>query len=60
MVERPFRRCGSGLEPLPEVLKWSGVLSKVQTWSGDPPRGPELFGRPARRSVGGQETLPEV
>ena len=40
MVGRPSCRSGSGRETLPEVLKWSG----------DPPGGLEVVGRPFWRS----------
>ena len=41
---------GDGTETLPEVRKWSG----------DPPGGPELVGRPAWTSGTGRETLQQV
>ena len=57
MVERPSRRSGSGWEALPEVREWSGV----------PPGGPGVVGRPScrsgwpiRTSGNGCEALPEV
>ena len=48
MVERPFRRSGSGRETFQEVRKWSG----------DTPEGLEMVRRPFRRSGTGWETLP--
>ena len=47
MVGRPILWCGSGRETLSEVL----------TWLGDPPGGPEVVGRPSRRSGSGREIL---
>ena len=46
MVGRLSWRFGSGLDTLPEVRKWSG----------DPPEGPEVIGRPVRCSGNGWET----
>ena len=44
------RWSGMGVEPLPEVRKWSG----------DSPGGPELVGRPSLRSGSGREVLPQL
>ena len=53
----PSHRSGSGREPFP----------KVREWSGGPPGGPRVvgrpsqrFGRPSWRSGNGQEALPVV
>ena len=50
LVVRPFQGSGTGRETLPEA----------SNWSGDPPRGQEVFGRSSRGSGTGRETLPEV
>ena len=50
MVWRASRRSGTIQETLPKVWKWSG----------DPPGGSGIVGRPSWRSGTGQETHPEV
>ena len=32
----------------------------IREWSGDPPRGPGVVGRPSWRSGSGQEAFPEA
>ena len=60
MVERPSHRSGSG----PRLTRRSGIdretHPEVQNWSGDPPGGQKLVGRPSRRFGPGWDTLPEV
>ena len=46
----PFQMSGSGRKAHP----------KVREWSGGPPKGPGVVGRPFRRSKSGQEALLEV
>ena len=72
MVEKPserFRRpsgiSGSGRETLTEVReltigppKCPGGLSDILDWSGCPPGGPGVVGRPSQRSGNGWEALP--
>ena len=51
---------GSGWETLLEVRKWSVTLPEVWNWSGDPPGGPKVVGRPSRRSGTDWQTLPKI
>ena len=49
MVERPYRRAGSGQKP----------LLQGREWSGSPYGGPVVVGRPAQRARSGWEALTE-
>ena len=59
MVERPSRRSGRGRETPLVVRKFLGGLLEVWKWSGGPPRGPEVVGRPSLMSGNGREAILE-
>ena len=57
---RPYRRFASGWETFLEVQRWSETLAEVRRWLIDPPRDPEVVGRPFWRCGTGRKTFPQV
>ena len=60
VVGRPSRRCGIGQEAHPEVREWSGGPPGGLRVVGRPSRRSRSGGRPSRKSGSGWEALPEV
>ena len=50
MVRRLSRRSESDRETLPKVWNRSETIREVWNWSGVPPGGRELVGRPSQKS----------
>ena len=53
MIKGPSRMSGSGRGPYTKVRKWSGDPYKGPNVVEDHPGGPEVVGRPSRRSESG-------